>query len=446
METRFILLFVYFIHGTSQFELREDNPNNAIIFYPAGNINLYDSTKTLTYFTNISIINEMEKNFNYINTSCPSETRMIEIFKRKLSDMKQMKRDLYKKCPRNAIKSETILFNGFLKEDYEQFKLEQVDQCKMFRKMLSTFLRLNVEIDKIQRRDLITISNTISLDELESNVYNLINQEKTENLLLPFDFSYHFAGDFLDNTNFTLNFDNDLMLMTFSIKLFKQGKLHFVYPKPIIFNTNPYILDTNVEYATFAFDRPLYFTMENIEKLCIEHKSVKFCNTPERNNNCDVEYITFNNYSKHINQCFRQFPKENTAIQIHSDMHFSIIKPLTIDINCGKGEYPIYLTKSTHFANLTGCSLKTNFFKYDSTFDHLPYKMYVSNGLIMDELTQATETIDNQKTIQQIFLALIVVFHIIIIITLILRKIYNMKKRILGDQVTFYVSANDTEV
>lgn len=90
-------LFVYLIltivtsASTLQFNLIEEDPSDGIIFLSQGKSNIFEKTKSITYAVNLLILNELEGMIGRLESDCYNEVRILEIFRKKFSEIKSIK-------------------------------------------------------------------------------------------------------------------------------------------------------------------------------------------------------------------------------------------------------------------------------------------------------------------------------------------------------------------
>ena len=266
------------------------------------------------------------------------------------------------------------------------------DSCKFVKNLTMNIVDLHKDLDKLRRKDLNQIDTILSISRLQTHINEIFGNANLTEYFIPIDFSVDSTEYIFDFVEFYTSYKDNVLSLTFEIPIYKKANLFVIYPKPIHSNYKSYILNMTQDYVTFEFEKPIIYTENDINELCFEKSSTKFCKQPIQNNssNClnDKEINLTNN------KCFIPFVYDNVATQIYSDIYFTIVFPMFVFVNCGTNHFPIYIDRSVRFSNLTDCSLKTEFFEYNNKLNEFPYKIHISRHLI----TVNSVMIDKKKS------------------------------------------------
>lgn len=372
-----IILILALITGIRSFEIRRDNSSEAIVFYQIGHINIQNTTKILTYETNFSVLNTFEENFALMNETCGQDIKLMGNIAKKVREIQQILKSIEtkEKYPK-AIESNSYTHINEIEDDLNKVLMnDSIAKCKTVRRLASILTRVYVEINAISREEFGELNEILSISKVQGDVQELIGEESWRNFKFPFDLSFKFYVDFVRNSKISITFNNNILFITFEFGIYEQFELYTLNPKPLVIDENVFVLKAHSEFTAMKGERTVLYTESDLNELCNEHETAKFCSIPTEQNECDWECANKRGISKMSKQCFLKLPRENTAIQVYSSVYFSVLKPMTILVNCGDEDFPIYLDKSSYFDSMANCSLKTDFFEFNPKFDNKSYKL-----------------------------------------------------------------------
>lgn len=438
--TFIVYLFLFYVSRalTLQYNLIDDNSSSGIIFFPWGKCFVFENKKTISYAVDLSILNELEGMIKVLEHDCYNERRLLDIFRKKIHEINKIRANFnIGNSSHDILITSTMEDVHSLEENLKFFYGKNSSgHCLTFRKKLSHFNNIVMEIDKLARSDFSTLERTISFSKLKRDVMNLLINYNEEDFSYSFDFSSEFVHEFLSNTEFLLRFDNTTMYLTFILPIYRQFEMSAVFPKPIILNNVSYVLDMEPKFFIQNGSYSIIYNENDWYNLCHSHRGERYCLKPELKNDCD-EFITHNNNSNIDLQCLNNIIFENTAIQVDSTIYFSIVFPTPIKIICNDSIFLLTINKPSKL-ELGNCSIKTSFFEYGDYFGIIPYKLYrqLRSGSL--EFGKKYEIVKNGGIIYFIIIYLI-------IMTLIVTFIYVFTKRNRNDGISFYVSTQNVD-
>lgn len=440
-----LLVFAIIISmGTKAFEIRKDDMSKGLIEYPMGDVNILQIRKNLTYGIDLTILGEIEESLSRINDTCEKENKTITHLDKKIREIRKIEKKMESTNEVNdLITTKSFTYINIIEQKLKQFLNDEINenQCGIIRTMTDLISKLAIEIGKLDRKEFNMLNNIIPLSEVRTDVMEMLKTNLWTEFKFPFDFSRNFHDDFLDNTNIDIKYNKEVIYLTFGIPMYETFNEFWVFPKPLEINGSWNMLKTHWESIAKKEQQLILYTSATVNEFCFEYNSNKFCSIPTYDNNCDLEYLEYEDVMKMNEKCFSAFPKENSAIQVYNDIYFNVLKPMAITINCGDGDYPIYLEYSTHIGNLTSCSVITSFFEFDAKYNEFPYKLYVSR--------QFLEGLPTENKMFKLFtMHNIIIIGIIIGCIIITCKVLPIlrEKRDTKNDITFYVNAKDTEV
>lgn len=444
------LVFFTLIILSLQFELNEDNSLNGVILKSNGKINILEKEKLIAYAINISILDKLANTTSMVENECPNEIKYLDSFNKKLNAITKIK-SIYnaKQNTNNSIAVNTFNSLNLLREDFNKLEFANTsERCKIFRNLIAHLSRVFLEIDKLIKQDFSTLNETLILNKLKGDVRLLLNKYDQENTTYPFAFTGDFKTQFLSNTNFSLRFDDNIMLMIFKIPLFKKFQIFEIFPKPIIKGFSSFLLELESQFVCFDNMGKFLFNNNDIDNLCFVENNEKFCKVPSIKNDCDNEYVSFENITSLNSKCFRKFPNENTVTQLYSTFYFSIIYPIEITVGCGDNILPLYLKKSSKL-DLGNCSIKSPFFEHDSNFKSIAYKIYISKHSNKDYnewfKNLLTQELKNKYILRSQKFDYLILSYLILLTIIGSCAIYLTKKNMLREEVSFYVPTQDID-
>lgn len=362
-----------------QFKLEDDNTKSAVILRENGKINIQDREISLTYATNISILNSLPLIHKITNEFCISDKININKFASRINSINTFKK-LYEEENKTY---ENILNNSFfhlnlLESHIENFeKSNPKGQCKFFQNILSNVMYITEELERLTKNDFTRLGEILSLVALKRDTMKLSTELRKNNLTFPIDDSENFLVCFLQNTKFTIRFYRDILFLSFKFPIYKQLKLYEVYPKPLAINNTLNFIKTNMHYAAFNNNEPILYNSDELVASCSIIIKETYCKKPSSPSICDKKFVKFEDIEKIDSECFKPFPSENSATQIFSTIYFHILYPITVQIKCDKNIYPLCIFKSSRVL-LGNCSIETPFFNFNYEIETIPYKLHLA--------------------------------------------------------------------
>lgn len=448
MLNRVIILF-FLIANSFAYEIRDDKSSIGILFKPYDTINVHLFNKYLTFSIDISLISDLQTDHFNIIKSCRSDKALIKIFLARISMIKAIE----KATEDNTLPNDILLPTSFSLIDalHENIEIsvsndKNMNKCKHLRKLISQITKIHFELSKIIHSDHSSIDSVIPNSLVKSSVENLLESYHTKDISLPFDLSNALLPDFYDIVRFTLAIKSNKLLIVLEIPVFEKMHLQIFYPKPILIDSIPFLLQTKSQFVIFDSSKPILFSDNFLDDNCFEYNASKFCYKPNSTNECDLKYVNLNNVTEFDPECFKRLPKENIITQFSKDIYLTIVNPITVFLNCGMKGVQYCLSKSSMLKNLFDCSFQTPFFVNEQHPTHFLYKMHYSHETKIKNSISKISFISYFNIWHLILLFIIIISFVLIIFSLYVKNKQN--DRSLDDKIYFYVSTKsvDTEV
>lgn len=390
--------------------------NYAKNFYEIANV--HTSNKFLIYKFNITSIKKL-KNTYY---------KMIE--NKSCSFDKQFKEKFYHEIEKNMLWNKTIistrndsntneinihfLYDIILNSNIDTQHINQNRnfKCQIICETMENFIRTNNILNELYKHNTSTIFEVITEEQLMRDIGNIIRTSKNDGTF-PFDLLDYIPNDLFKFTEFSFTHDNFEITMRFTIPFFKKDLLYKIYPKPIIIDNEPYILDIDLKYAFLNNIENIYFTNETFENYCSWYTKELYCYKPEEKLNCEIE-----NISKDSLDCYKKLPYNNIITQIEQNTYFIIFIPTIIQIKCEDSEFKIELFNHSQILKNYECSITKSYFEY-IPFNTSNYKIYIDESNNMDTIIQKMrhENHLNNLRLEMIALLLALITYFIIFIS-----------------------------
>lgn len=439
---KLIILLAISITGIRTFGIKLDDMKRAMIEHEIEHVNVLKIRRSITYGMDLTIWQEVNEHFDYINKTCQADVLTMRLLKKKLSEMKKLENGFRTGEEVTEILGyKSFTYVNLIEKELNSFlNKSNINRCKIAKTMTQLIVTLTADLDRLTRNDYSTLNLMVSLNDIREDAMEILKMDFDPKLKIPFDFTVNFYKDFVENSIIEIDYNKDVIYMTFKIPVYDEFNAFSLYPKPLKINGSWYMLNDTSEYLLRDHNKTIIYTYQDMDELCFEYKREKYCEIPRDHRKCDDEYIKNIDATKISKGCFSSFPELNAAIQVYNDMYFNVLQPLTLDANCGDGNYVTYLNYSAKIENLTNCHLKTYFFEYDHKYNELPYKIYMARQIFEGE-----QIIDEQFYGSNHLV--IGLMTIIITIVIIMCKVINeIKKQQYFQEVTFYVNARDTDV
>lgn len=404
-----------------QFTMENLETNDGIIYSSFTDAYVETSMKTLSYKISLNQTKYLKKHENTITNKCANNAKIAKEFNKQL--YKKHPIELQKYESRITQRSNEIILSENKNLEAYISKLEvsnnSTENCKILSNIINELKQINVKIDRITSKNNYVILDFISLDTLRIDLKSLFRYLNTENQITAFNINKPFRSTFFDKSDFFYETDEETIYLGFHIPLFTKTHLVRINPRPMILKNTLCIYDKNDFYTTTNVSNLMTFSNKSYSENCnwdkIERKL--FCRNPTKTNNCDEKYILHQS-AVFDEQCFRYLPKRNIVTRKHYDVYFTLFTPLHISISCDTNTFELQLNKSTKITDLIDCSIKTQFYTYNSSLG-TEYEFTIS--------PEDPIRFNSNKQIAITYFLLY--FTILMIICLIVNYMYNFHKR-----------------
>lgn len=273
----------------------------------------------------------------------------------------------------------------------EMNELEQLQKtfsnttCNTLKDISDEILRLSKKYDDLTQLDQASFYYIVSEEKLKNDVQTVLRSLGT-NFMIPFNY-YHrwFSINFWKYTESKRQFLNNTLYIEFDIPIFTKNAITIfeIFPKPIVYESNVYIFDTQMHYF-IPYLPFLIYTAENYTQFCHKELNSIFClQNIHSKRECDNKYIEHNQKNHEFySECFRQLPHQNTITQIGKRIYFTIFSPIELMITQNGFNFPIRIYQSSKIIEQIDYTINATFFNF-SPKDGEKYEIFtgkIDNG------------------------------------------------------------------
>lgn len=376
-----LLIFTTIIFSTTlQYKLESDKTSKGIILFPSGKCNMREDVKSISYALNLTILQELIEGFEGLDQSCISEHGYLKKFHKKTEEIKHIKSSFkLENIPNNVFTIESFIYSNLLREELDIFnKMSSFEQCFMIYNLTLRLTRIYNEIDKLSNKDFSSIYTILSEDRVKKDVANLLNDIDQEKYYFPFSFSHTFFKDFLSHANFSLQFKDKTMYITFFIPIYKSFNTFTFIPKPIFKNGTWHSIKTDMRFIIFNHTKIILFNEHDWHNSCFIFNKIRFCTSNPIKEACDQKFFVGSNASDADFHCFQEHKSKDLGLQINSTIYFLTYSNTVINLKCNNGEFPITLNEPL-ILELEDCLINTPFFHFDNRLGNISYTIFSSS-------------------------------------------------------------------
>lgn len=330
-----------------QYSVELDENENGLIYQTFREIYLKNSTLTLIYEIDISILYKISSNKFFLE-NC-NQTKQINL---KLTPKQQnldTKNTHFIKLELSEIDQLRIFYDEIISKN-------STNQCKNISNILFNF---NVTMQRVELNAK-HIFDIIRIEKFMADVEKLT--EKTDKGNLSFRFDKSFSNNFINTSKLIFSKTTTSFQIGFAIPIHTKINLFRMYSKPILYNKKPFIYTPNFHYASKIPDITL-FSKETYKRNCFWSKDLKktFCKDKSPFRECDQKILLHQKVDIY-SDCFTKLPITNYVTQIKNNLYFTIQTPLDLNITCANKTKKLYFEQSSNILGISNCSLETQNF------------------------------------------------------------------------------------
>lgn len=375
MFTQELLLvtLLTFLHPTLQLgiDLIPASDTDGLIFKEHKKTFVQTSTRYVTYKFNISNLNYIDINRDYVEQSCPTHKTRLQIFDQaslNISPVYELTTNYSVLKPNGSVfqPSEMLDLNSLI----DQF---QRGDCSLLENILNSIIKLKTTFSNLALNNTDFLFDVIDRSRFQSDV---LIASKISGYSTPLSHQL-FYSEVWKYVKFHYQFKNNIVYTEFEIPLFsaERTSLLSIFSKPIIHDNNAYIFNmSDVRYTIITEHSVTTYTEKSYQERCHSSLGIYFCLSEFNRNSCFNRFIHSNNPS-FSDECFIKLKNSNMITQIGKDIHFTIFTPLNIDLIWGQYSLASTIPFSSYINGKISCNISTPFFTY-STLGPEKYEVF----------------------------------------------------------------------
>lgn len=382
------LSIILFLRQVTLLEIYEDNSENGLIFTPRHTIHVREKDYYLLYSFDATTFQYVFSWKNDAIAKC-NDSRIhfdSNILWNKSDPEIEFKTD-------NKRINMTLLYIERLNNNLNDFQGGN-NECNTLLQISNNFNTMNNELNKLANSNTNSIENVLSLTDISLEINNILI-DLGNNYTLPFSLSYEFKKNFFNFSKFKFFVHEYIVTLAFEFPLYKHNTLYNVYKKPIIYNSEPYILRNIGNFSIIENNVHKFFKSDPLQHNCNQIINKYFCEKPMLN--------TFCNTSDDSSKCLARLPKRNIITNVNKKFFITIFQPVLIQVTCNTGSFVIRLESHARIINNMNCIMNSTFFRFDpKNPENENYSITIAEPDPENALKfylEGFETIDNYITI-----------------------------------------------
>lgn len=379
----FINLYLFLIPFSSAF-FQHDDLTTTIVYDPFKIIEFETSQISLSYKINLEIINSLQNEQNNFKIICKNSSQ-LSTFLYHFNHNATWNRILSERGPGDIIIEYTPYQIQKLEANYYLFQQSTnlTTKCDFLQYINDNLFILNVEFEKLHRESLSTLPTLIPPEKILYDLSHILRHPNLINFSNPIDLKQWFIRNFFNFSSFAYVFTRNDIYLSFIIPLYSNTTLYKIYPKPLFYDSSPYLFNTNSTFMVKNQPGINYFQTASLKERCFMAKNKTFCKKPLTLNLCDTKYLS-NKFKRFDNACFKPLNVTNKITQINRDIYFLPLTPINVSFQCKQSNDTIIIIRPLHIANNT-CNITTDFFAFNSSIKYKIFESdYIENPLTSD--------------------------------------------------------------
>lgn len=267
-------------------------------------------------------------------------------------------------------------------------------KCLVLNETMMNFIRINNILNELYRHNTLTIFEVITEEQLMRDIKNVYHNFRDEGIF-SLEALNHFDNNLFKLIEFSFQHKEFEITLNFTLPLFKKDLLYRIYPKPIVVNDEPYILNIDIKYAFLNTEQNVFYTSETFEINCFWHLRELYCYIPKEDNLANEISIQTENFM----QNYVKLETKNIITQIEQNTYFIVFEPTIVQINCNNSEYRIKMFNHTQILKNYECSILRSYFEYVPS-NETNYKIYIDESNSTDNLIQKIKHENEIRTIK----------------------------------------------
>lgn len=387
MKLHMFLIFISILKSSIQLEIHPDNTKNGLIFIPSNTINLKENDKIFQYKFNVSALQQILMQETELKNYCPLNTSFITPLEVEIEY--NVKWNNFNPVPKNKSLNAKIIYmnffyNNILLNYIEKLDLKQGNICENMNRLTHYFNKMNNELNKLSNSNTTSIEEVLSLNDIANEIDNFLKSSSV--YVLPFNLISNHVFDteeFFKQTNFNFYYENYIVTLEFEIPIFRRSNLFSVYMKPIIRKNTPYLMHTDIKYAAFSSNRPIFYTNNSFANYCFYKLNTFYCKRPNDEDQYACETQMFS--SKIRKTCLERLPRKNMITQIQDTLYCNVFESMILRVNCNDIEYLLRVSNHSKITNKFNCFINNSFYEYNPENQSNKYEIFSSNTTGMYE-------------------------------------------------------------
>lgn len=383
MKLQIFLIFISTIRPSKLLEIYRDSTENGLIFIPFNTINLKENDKIFHYHFNVTALEKILTQQRMLDSYCSLNSSLVTPLEIEIEY--NIKWNNYKPIDKNktfnSISIEMELFYDKILNNYlEKLEFKQGNRCENMNRLTHYLNIMNNELNQLSNLNTTSIDEIISLNDVASEIEDFVKNSNV--YMLPFSLN-SLAENFFKHTKFNFYYENYMVILEFAIPIYRRANLFKIFVKPIIKRNVPYLIHTDIKYAVFYLNRPIFYTNDSFSSYCFHKMNELYCKRPkdEEQYACEKQMFSLNVRKR----CLTRITRSNIITKINDTFYCSVFDPMILRINCNENEYLIRISNHSRILNENNCFINTSFFEFDPKKSVENYKMIISNTTNMYE-------------------------------------------------------------
>lgn len=371
---RFFCLVICIIFGSnSALYIEKDSALVPVHFHPDKEIEYEVEEAEFSYRLDLDLIPKLKREYLLIADICYT-FKSKQLFYKVIFNPESVWNYYSKEKPKtkNVIDIEPYAIQA-LKSDYFHFKTQNNSnfKCSVVESFVNHLSDLDSELKKVINSSYASISSLIPVKTLLKNASEITSNSE---LISPLDFAHWFGVNFFKYAKIDFTLSKNLAFVTVRVPLFEHTILSKIFPKPVIYDRVPYVLNTQSEYLVEGQIGHSYFS--SLKDNCFYAVNRTFCWKPKHRNDCDTQYLS-QTLRRFQRKCFSRLPLHNVVTKIKNNVYFMVYTPMTINVTCNNTLQSIRLFQSSKILNNT-CDIRSEFFNLTASSAE-EYEIFYSN-------------------------------------------------------------------
>lgn len=373
LTPKIVIIFTIYSYFVQTLEITDENTSNGLTFVNINSINVLEKMEITNFPFNITTINFLREHKAIYAQNCLNNTVVLrfdietELNMKWKNELKPRKNGTNIGTQQNA--DENTYFDEIARNILKNFNRKGVNKCKNLDKLTYFLNEMNREFNNLASNDT-DIEKLISIIDMTLVIENIL--KISSSYKIPFSLGQIYTDEFFRHTKHMTYLETNTLIISFEIPIYRHTNLYKVHSKPILKKKVPYLMPTDVRYATFLENRPTFYSNESFTEACFYKTNIFYCDRPKDFNENSCEHQMFNSTIK--KNCLTRLKRRNIVTRIHDTLYCTLFEPMTFKVECEDITYYIKINNSAQITEKT-CTLNNSFYVFDP---NLPIQYEIS--------------------------------------------------------------------